>query len=160
MIVGVPRAIDTNQNRVALVPAGAEALAGHGHRVVVERGAGLGSGFADDRYVTAGAELVPDASAMWRQAELVCTVKEPVTAEWPLLRRDQVVFTSFHFAGDEALTNATFPCARTLAALGRTAACRDDAALRAGLDIVAGKVVYPAVAEAFGLPLATPESVL
>ena len=106
MIVGVPREINTNENRVAVVPAGAEALAGHGHRVVVERGAGLGSGFADDLYGKAGAELAPDAASVWRQAELVCKVKAPVPAEWPLLRRDQVVFSYFHFAADEALTRA------------------------------------------------------
>lgn len=106
MIIGIPREIKTNENRVAVVPAGVEALLGHGHRVVFERGAGLGSGFADERYVRAGAELSPDGATVWRQAELICKVKEPVPTEWPLMRKDHVIFTYFHFAADEELTRA------------------------------------------------------
>lgn len=106
MIIGVPKEIEANENRVAVVPSGAEALAGHGHRVVVERGAGLGSGFGDDLYVKAGAEVARDAATVWRQAELVCKVKAPLASEWPLVRKDQVIFTYFHFAADEALTRA------------------------------------------------------
>jgi alanine dehydrogenase len=106
MVIGIPREIKTNENRIALAPAGAEALVGHGHRVLVERGAGAGSGFGDEVYAAMGADLVPDAASVWRQAELVCKVKEPVPAEWPYLRRDQVIFAYFHFAADEALTRA------------------------------------------------------
>ncbi len=106
MIVGVPREIKTNELRVALVPAGVESLVGNGHRVVIERGAGVGSGFSDEIYTRAGAELCPDAASVWRQAELVCKVKDPVLTEWPLMRREQVIFTYFHFAADEELTRA------------------------------------------------------
>lgn len=106
MVIGVPREIKSSENRVAVVPAGVEALASHGHSVLVEQGAGLGSGFADDLYAGAGAELVPEAAEVWARAELICKVKEPIRPEWPLMRRDQVIFTYFHFAADEALTRA------------------------------------------------------
>jgi len=106
MIIGIPREIKTNENRVAVVPAGAEALLGHGHRVVFQRGAGLGSGFADELYARAGAELAPDAATLWRQAELIFKVKAPDPSEWPLVRRDQTIFCYFHFAADEELTRA------------------------------------------------------
>ena len=78
MIVGVPKEIKTNENRVALVPAGAESLAGDGHTVLVERGAGLGSGFADEAYTTAGATLAKSADEVWAKAELILKVKEPI----------------------------------------------------------------------------------
>src|SRR3990172_4356767 len=106
MIIGVPREIKTNENRVAVVPAGVETLASHSHTVLVERGAGLGSGFADELYARAGAELVAGAAEVWKRAEMICKVKEPIAAEWPHLWRDQVIFTYFHFAADEALTRA------------------------------------------------------
>jgi alanine dehydrogenase len=74
--------------------------------VLVEQGAGVGSGFPDELYVRAGAEIVPRASDVWARAEMVCKVKEPIESEWPHLRQDQVVFTYFHFAADDALTRA------------------------------------------------------
>src|SRR5687767_12637011 len=106
MIVGVPKEIKTAENRVALVPAGAEALASAGHPVLVERGAGVGSGFADEAYRDAGATLVPKAQDIWAQAEMIVKVKEPVEAEWPLMRQGQLIFTYFHFAASEPLTRA------------------------------------------------------
>jgi len=106
VIIGVPKEIKTNENRVAVVPAGVETLVSHGHTVVVEQGAGVGSGFADDLYVKAGGRLLPKAADVWAQAELICKVKEPIEVEWPHMRTDQVIFTYFHFAADEALTNA------------------------------------------------------
>ena len=106
MVIGVPKEIKTNENRVALVPAGAEALVQAGHRVLVERGAGLGSGFDDDAYARAGATIVDGAAAVWENAEMILKVKEPIEPEWPLMRRDQVIFTYFHFAASEALTRA------------------------------------------------------
>jgi alanine dehydrogenase len=106
MIVGVPREIKTEENRVALVPAGVESLVGDGHTILVEQGAGLGSGFADAAYQTAGAELVPRAADVWARAEMVVKVKEPIEPEWPCMRRGQVVFTYFHFAASEPLTKA------------------------------------------------------
>ncbi len=106
MRIGVPREIKTNENRIALVPAGSEALVGHGHQVFVEKGAGEGSGFADDLYVDAGARILPDADAVWGEADMILKVKEPIAPEWKRMRRGQTVFTYFHFAADEALTRA------------------------------------------------------
>ena len=106
MRIGVPKEIKTNENRVALVPAGAEALIGAGHQVAIERGAGEGSGFSDDMYTAVGATIAPDAATTWREADMVMKVKEPIAAEWPHLRPGLVVFTYFHFAADEALTRA------------------------------------------------------
>ena len=106
MIVGVPKEIKTNENRVALVPAGAESLAGDGHTLLVEQGAGLGSGFSDDAYRAAGAQVVKAADEVWAKAELILKVKEPIEPEWPRMRRGQVLFTYFHFAASEPLTKA------------------------------------------------------
>ena len=106
MRVGVPKEIKTNENRVALVPAGAEALVAAGHSVLIERGAGEGSGFPDERYIAAGAAIAPDAATTWREADMIMKVKEPIEPEWQHLRRDQTIFTYFHFAADERLTRA------------------------------------------------------
>jgi alanine dehydrogenase len=106
MIIGVPKEIKTNENRVALVPAGAEALVADGHTVLVEKGAGEGSGFADGAYESAGATIVPAADDVWARAEMILKVKEPIKPEWPRIKKGQVLFTYFHFAADEALTNA------------------------------------------------------
>src|SRR2546427_7426698 len=106
MIVGVPKEIKTAEHRVALVPAGVESLVGDGHSVLVEQGAGIGSGFADEAYRVAGGTLVPKAADVWAKAEMVVKVKEPIEAEWPCMRKSQVVFTYFHFAASEPLTRA------------------------------------------------------
>lgn len=106
MKVGIPKEIKTNENRVALVPAGAEALASAGHSVIVETGAGLGSGFGDEQYVAAGAQIAKDADAVWAAADLIVKVKEPVEPEWKRIRPGQVIFTYFHFAASESLTRA------------------------------------------------------
>jgi alanine dehydrogenase len=106
MIVGVPKEIKTAENRVALVPAGAEALSSDGHTVLVERGAGMGSGFADESYAAAGARIVPGADEVWSKAEMIMKVKEPIEVEWPKIKNGQLLFTYFHFAASEALTKA------------------------------------------------------
>lgn len=106
MIIGVPKEIKTNENRVALVPAGAHALVGAGHQVVVETSAGEGSGFPDSAYTEAGATILPDAEAVWKQAEMIMKVKEPIAVEWPRMRKDQLIYTYFHFAASEELTRA------------------------------------------------------
>ena len=105
MIVGVPKEIKTAEHRVALVPAGAHALRGDGHTVLVEQGAGLGSGFADDTYRAQGASIV-GAAELWGRAELILKVKEPIEPEWPCIRAGQVLFTYFHFAASQSLTAA------------------------------------------------------
>ncbi|MGE5141934.1 MAG: alanine dehydrogenase [Acidobacteriota bacterium] len=106
MIVGVPKEIKTAENRVALVPAGAESLVGDGHTVLVEQGAGLGSGFADDAYRAVGADIAASADDVWAKAEAILKVKEPIESEWKRIRKGQVVFTYFHFAASEPLTRA------------------------------------------------------
>jgi alanine dehydrogenase len=106
MIIGVPKEIKTNENRVALVPAGAELLVGAGHTVYVEQGAGLGSGFADEAYEKAGARLLATADEVWAKAEMIVKVKEPIAVEWPRMKAGQVIYTYFHFAASEELTQA------------------------------------------------------
>ena len=106
MIIGVPKEIKANEYRVALVPAGAEALVQAGHQVVMERGAGEGSGFPDDVYAHAGVRIVESAEDVWAQAEMIVKVKEPIEPEWPLIREGQLLFTYFHFAASESLTRA------------------------------------------------------
>ncbi len=106
MRIGVPTEIKTNENRIALVPAGAEALVSHGHEVFIQSGAGVGSGFEDADYEAVGAKIVPDAATAWGSAELLLKVKEPIKSEWAHLRPDLTLFTYFHFAADETLTRA------------------------------------------------------
>jgi len=106
MRIGVPKEIKTNENRIALVPAGAETLIGAGHSVLIETGAGLGSGFSDEDFTSVGATIAPDADAVWRDSEMIMKVKEPIKVEWPRMRKGQLVFTYFHFAADEELTKA------------------------------------------------------
>ncbi len=104
MIIGVPKEIKPDEYRVAVVPSGVEQLKRHGHRILIERGAGVGSGIDDADYEKYGAEIVDSAADVWGQAELVCKVKEPLAPEIKMIRKDQTVFTYFHFAADNALT--------------------------------------------------------
>ncbi|HWJ45938.1 MAG TPA: hypothetical protein VNR63_11175, partial [Gaiellaceae bacterium] len=106
MKIGVPKEIKTNENRIALVPAGAEALISAGHSVLVEKGAGIGSGFSDDDYTAVGARIAPDAATVWKDSEMIMKVKEPIKPEWPHMRKGQLIFTYFHFAADRELTQA------------------------------------------------------
>ncbi|WP_290452562.1 alanine dehydrogenase [uncultured Muribaculum sp.] len=106
MIIGVPKEIKNNENRVAVTPAGVKELVAHGHKVYVQQTAGNGSGFSDTDYQTAGAEMLPSISDVYAKAEMIIKVKEPIEAEYPLVRQGQVVFTYFHFASELALTEA------------------------------------------------------
>jgi alanine dehydrogenase len=106
MIIAVPREIKDGENRVALTPAGADTLAREGHTVLVEASAGLGSGFRDEEYAAAGAQIVADAADLWACAELVVKVKEPLPEELPRLRPDLILFTYLHLAGSRELTEA------------------------------------------------------
>ncbi len=105
MIIGTPKEIKDSEQRVALTPVGAEVLAGAGHTVLIETGAGHGSGFTDDDYVAAGARIVPDAARAW-SAEMVIKVKEPLPAEYGYFRRGQMLFTYLHLAAEPELTRA------------------------------------------------------
>ncbi len=106
MLIGVLKEIKTNENRIALVPAGAEALVAAGHDVLVEASAGEGSGFPDDMYTAVGARMAPDAATVWARADMIIKVKEPIAREWKHMRKGQCIFTYFHFAADEKLTRA------------------------------------------------------
>ena len=106
MIIGVPKEIKNNENRVALTPAGVAEFKKHGHRVYVQKSAGENSGFSDKAYAEAGAELLPTIEAVYEIAEMIIKVKEPIASEYPLIRKDQLLFTYFHFASSEPLTYA------------------------------------------------------
>ncbi|ABK42584.1 L-alanine dehydrogenase [Magnetococcus marinus MC-1] len=106
MIVGVVKEIRNQENRVALTPDGVETLIQHGHAVWVEQQAGLGSGFADHHYTERGAQLCPTAAQVWQSAQLMLKVKEPQIQEYPLLQPEQMLFTYFHFAASQSLTQA------------------------------------------------------
>jgi alanine dehydrogenase len=106
MIIGVPKEIKEQEQRVALLPSGTNELTKHGHSVLVERDAGLGSGYADQDYVKAGAEIVEQAKEVFARADMIVKVKEPLKAEFPLLRRGQILFTYLHLAASKSLTEA------------------------------------------------------
>ncbi len=106
MIVGVPKEVKPDEYRVAMLPVGVEELVSRGHKVVVQSGAGLGSGLADHAYLQAGAELVAEGAEVFQKADLIVKVKEPMRQEWQHIREGQSVFTYFHFAADRDLTEA------------------------------------------------------
>ena len=106
MIVGVPKEIKPDEYRVGLLPVGAEEFTRAGHQVLVESSAGVGSGLTDEDYLRHGAEIVAGPEAIYGRADLIVKVKEPLPAEWPLMRPGQIVFTYFHFAADRQLTEA------------------------------------------------------
>ena len=106
MIIGIPKEIKNNENRVALTPSGAQELTKRGHKVYVQASAGVNSGFADDAYTAVGAEMLPTIEDVYARAEMIIKVKEPIAPEYKLIRKDQLVFTFFHFASSEPLTRA------------------------------------------------------
>jgi alanine dehydrogenase len=106
MTIGVPKEIKAQENRVALLPSAAYQLVRRGHRVVVERGAGSGSGYPDSDYEQAGAILMSEHAAVFAEADLIVKVKEPLPAEYPLLRSGQLLFTYLHLAANRELTEA------------------------------------------------------
>ncbi len=106
MIIGIPKEIKDKENRVSLTPAGAHALVGAGHRVLVETRAGEGSGFSDEEYAKSGAEIIAAPAEVWERAEMVVKVKEPLPTEYTYLRKDLLLFTYLHLAAEERLTRA------------------------------------------------------
>lgn len=106
MIVGVPKEVKEDEYRVAMLPVGVEELVSRGHQVVVQAGAGMGSGLADHDYLQAGAELVASGEEVFAKADLIVKVKEPMRSEFALIRKGQTLFTYFHFAADRELTEA------------------------------------------------------
>ncbi len=106
MIVGILKEIKIEENRVCMIPAGVEVMKRNGHSVLVEISSGVGSGFSDEDYIRAGAEIAISAADVYARSEMVMHVKEPQPSEYPMIREGQIIFTYFHFAADEELTRA------------------------------------------------------
>jgi alanine dehydrogenase len=140
MKIGVPKEIKTNENRVALVPAGAEALVAAGHSVMMEKGAGEGSGFPDASYTAVGAKIGADADTVWREADMIMKVKEPIKVEWPRMKKGQVIFTYFHFAADKELTLAHVNSGATCIAYETVELPNRDLPLLIPMSEVAGRM--------------------
>ncbi len=106
MIIGVPKEIKNNENRVGATPGGVAELVKHGHSVYIQHTAGEGSGFSDEDYTRAGGQILPDIESVYAKADMIIKVKEPIALEYPLIKKDQLLFTYFHFASGEELTHA------------------------------------------------------
>jgi alanine dehydrogenase len=144
MIVGVPTEIKADERRVSLTPAGAAALRSHGHRVVVQSGAGVGSGFSDQAYRDAGATILKSAAEVWARANLVLKVKEPQRSEFRHLRPGLILFTYLHLAPDKRLSRELL--ARRVTALGYETVQLEDGSLPllAPMSEVAGRIAIQA----------------
>jgi alanine dehydrogenase len=127
MIVGVPKEIKTEENRVAVTPTGVAAFVARGHKVLVEQGAGAGSGLADRAYEAAGAKVAASPEEVWGEAQLVMKVKEPQPSEFPLLRPGLILFTYLHLAASEAVTRALLE--KKVSAIGYETIQLDDGSL-------------------------------
>jgi alanine dehydrogenase len=106
MTIGIPKEIKEQEQRVGLLPSTTQTLVGHGHTVLVQKNAGGGTGYPDEEYVKAGAQNVESAEEIFQRADMIVKVKEPLPAEWPLLRRGQILFTYLHLAASKPLTEA------------------------------------------------------
>ena len=140
MIVGVPKETKTDEYRVAMIPVGVEELTRAGHRVLIQAGAGQGSGIADEQYADNGAEIVAGAAEVWSRSDLIVKVKEPLPDEWPHLKPGQVVFTYFHFAADEKLTRAVMRSGITAVAYETIKDARGTLPLLTPMSEVAGRM--------------------
>jgi alanine dehydrogenase len=106
MVIGVPTEIKNNENRVGITPGGVYELVKRGHSVHLQKGAGFNSGFTDQHYIDAGATILDTIEEVYASAEMIVKVKEPIEPEYKLIKKDQIVFTYFHFASSEPLTRA------------------------------------------------------
>ncbi len=140
MIVGVPKEIKHHEYRVSMTPVGVEELTRSGHGVLVETGAGVGSGISDDQYAACGAEIVPTTADIWKRSDLIVKVKEPLPEEWPHMRAGQTVFTYFHFAADEKLTRACLDSGITAVAYETIRDTRGGLPLLTPMSEVAGRM--------------------
>src|SRR5262249_25741028 len=140
MIVGVPKEVKTDEYRVAMLPVGVEELTRRKHRVLIQAGAGQGSGITDDQVAAHGAEIGGDAPAIWEQAGLIVKVKEPLIEEWPLLRAGQLIFTYFHFAASEELTRAVMKSGATAIAYETIKDSKGTLPLLTPMSEVAGRM--------------------
>jgi alanine dehydrogenase len=140
MIIGVLREIKPDERRVALTPAGASAFTAHGHQVCIERGAGLGSGFTDQQFREAGAQVLGSAVAVWKRAAMVLKVKEPLPSEYKFLRPQLIIFTYLHLAAEPQLAQALLK--HGVAAIGYETVQLEDSSLPllAPMSEVAGRL--------------------
>ncbi len=104
MIVGIPKEIKNNENRVGIVPAGVKELVKNEHEVIIQKNAGVGSGISNEEYEAAGAKIIESVEEVWSQAEMIMKVKEPMPQEFDFIKSDHIIFTYFHFASEEKLT--------------------------------------------------------
>ena len=140
MIVGVPKEVKTDEYRVAMIPVGVEELTRAGHQVLIQSGAGQGSGISDEQYAVHGAEMVSLSEEIWKRSDLIVKVKEPLVNEWPLMRAGQTVFTYFHFAADEELTQAVMRSGITAFAYETIKDARGTLPLLTPMSEVAGRM--------------------
>lgn len=140
MIIGVPREIKTEENRVAVTPTGVAGFVAREHRVLIETGAGLGSGLSDRAYQAAGAKLVESATEIWRQADMIMKVKEPQESEFPLMRPGLILFTYLHLAANKSVTLALLE--RKVTSIGYETIQLDDGSLPllAPMSEIAGRL--------------------
>lgn len=139
MIVGVPKEIKVLEARVALTPAGVRELVKNGHKVLIEKDAGLGSAITNEDYVAEGAEILPDAKSVWDQADMIMKVKEPLASEYPLMRKDQILYTYLHLAASKECTDALIS-AKNVAIAYETVEVNGQLPLLAPMSEVAGRL--------------------
>jgi len=139
MIIGLPKEIKNNENRVALTPGGAKELVKRGNVLYVQHTAGENSGFGDEEYVAAGATVLPSIEDVYASAEMIIKVKEPIASEYPLVRKGQLLFTYFHFASEEKLLEAMLKSGATCVAY-ETVECRGALPLLVPMSEVAGRM--------------------
>lgn len=140
MIIGIPKEIKNNENRVGMTPAGVKELVRHGHTVYVQHTAGEGSGFADEQYIKAGATILPSIEETYAAAEMIVKVKEPIEPEYKLVRKGQLVFTYFHFASDRDLTLAMMESGATCIAYETVVGPQGGLPLLIPMSEVAGRM--------------------
>lgn len=140
MIIGIPKEIKNNENRVGMTPAGVSELVRHGHTVYVQHTAGEGSGFADADYEAAGAKILPTIEETYAIAEMIIKVKEPIEPEYPLVKKGQLLFTYFHFASDLALTEAMLKSEATCIAYETVVGPKGGLPLLIPMSEVAGRM--------------------
>lgn len=140
MFVGVPAEVKDNEYRVSVTPGGAEMLTQHGHRVLVQAGAGEGSGFPDDEYQECGAAIVPDGADVWGEADMIVKVKEPVPSEYDFLREGLLLFTYLHLAAEEELTRRLLDAGTTSVAYETVALDNGHLPLLTPMSEVAGRM--------------------
>jgi alanine dehydrogenase len=140
MLIGVPTEVKNHEYRVAITPAGVAEFVRRGHQVLIQAGAGTGSAITDDDFATAGARIVPDADSVWRQADLLLKVKEPIASEYHRLREGQVVFTYLHLAADADGTKALLASGTTAIAYETVQLADGSLPLLAPMSEVAGRL--------------------